>query len=106
MTDLNEIMKQAKQMQESFQDAQKEIEKLVVCGESGAGLVKVKMNGRHDVANVELSETLFNEEKSIIEDLIAAAVNDAVRKLEANNQQSLGGLAKNFTLPEGFKFPF
>ena len=106
MTDLNEIMKQAKQMQESFQDAQKEIEKLVVCGESGAGLVKVKMNGRHDVSNIELSETLFNEEKSIIEDLIAAAVNDAVRTLEENNQQSLGGLAQNFTLPEGFKFPF
>ena len=106
MTDLNEIMKQAKQMQESFQDAQKEIEKLVVCGESGAGLVKVKMNGRHDVSNIELSETLFNEEKSIIEDLIAAAVNDAVRKLEEQNQQSLGGLAQNFKLPEGFKLPF
>ena len=106
MTDLNDIMMQARQMQESFQEAQKELEKLTVDGESGAGLVKVRMNGKHDVVNVVLEDSLFQEDKPVIEDLIGAAVNDAVRKLEEKSQQSLGGLAQNFKMPDGFKFPF
>ena len=106
MTDLNEIMKQAKQIQENFEDAQKEIEKLIVSGESGAGLVKVRMNGRHDLLRVELDDSLFQEDKPVVEDLIAAAVNDAVRKLEEENQQSMGGLAQHLKMPDGFKFPF
>ena len=106
MTDLNDIMMQARQMQENFQEAQKEMEKLTVDGESGAGLVKVRMNGKHDVVNVVLDDTLFHEDKPVIEDLIGAAVNDAVRKLEEQSQQSLGGLAQNFKMPDGFKFPF
>ncbi len=106
MTDLNEIMKQAKQIQENFEDAQKEIEKLIVSGESGAGLVKVRMNGRHDLLRVELDDSLFQEDKPVVEDLIAAAVNDAVRKLEEKNQQSMGGLAQHLKMPDGFKFPF
>ena len=106
MTDLNEIMKQAKQIQESFEDAQKEMEKLIVSGESGAGLVKVRMNGRHDLLKVELDDSLFQEDKPVVEDLIAAAVNDAVRKLEEKNQQSMGGLAQHLKMPDGFKFPF
>ena len=106
MTDLNDIMMQAKQMQESFQEAQKEMEKLTVDGESGAGLVKVRMNGKHDVISVVLDDSLFKEDKPVIEDLIGAAVNDAVRKLEEKSQQSLGGLAQNFKMPNGFKFPF
>ena len=106
MTDLNDIMMQAKQMQESFQEAQKEMEKLTVDGESGAGLVKVRINGKHDVVNVVLDDSLFQEDKPVIEDLIGAAVNDAVRKLEEKSQKSLGGLAQNFKMPDGFKFPF
>ena len=106
MTDLNEFMEQAKQMQERFKDAQKEIEKLVVYGESGAGLVKVKMNGRHDLIDVELDDSLFQEGKAVVEDLIAAAVNDAVRKLDEKNLQSMGGLAQHLKMPDGFKFPF
>ena len=106
MTDLNDIMMQARQMQESFQEAQKEMEKLTVDGESGAGLVKVRMNGKHDVVSVVLDDSLFQEEKPVIEDLIGAAVNDAVRKLEEQSQKSLGGLAQNFKMPDGFKFPF
>ena len=106
MTDLNEIMKQAKQIQENFEDAQKEIEKLIVSGESGAGLVKVRMNGRHDLLRVELDDSLFQEDKPVVEDLIAAAVNDAVRKLEEKNQQSMGGRAQHLKMPDGFKFPF
>jgi len=106
MTDLNDIMMQAKQMQESFQEAQKEMKKLTVDGESGAGLVKVRMNGKHDVISVALDDLLFQEDKPVIEDLIGAAVNDAVLKLEEKSQQSLSGLAQNFKMPDGFKFPF
>ena len=106
MTDLNDIMMQARQMQENFQKAQKEMEKLTVDGESGAGLVKVRMNGKHDVVSVVLDDSLFQEDKPVIEDLIGAAVNDAVRKLEEKSQKSLGGLAQNFKMPDGFKFPF
>ena len=106
MTDLNDIMMQARQMQETFQEAQKEMKKLTVEGESGAGLVKVRMNGKHDVVSVALDDSLFQEDKPVIEDLIGAAVNDAVRKLEEKSQQSLGGLAQNFKMPDGFKLPF
>ena len=97
---------QAKQMQASFQEAQKEMEKLIVEGESGAGLIKVRMNGKRDVVSVVLDDSLFQEDKPVIEDLIGAAVNDAVRKLEEKSQQSLGGLAQHLKMPDGFKFPF
>lgn len=106
MTDLNEIMKQAKQMQEQFQKAQQDLANLVIEGESGAGLVKVSMNGRHDVTKVNLSDALLLEEKEVVEDLVAAAFNDAVRKLEEKSKESLGGMAAGLKLPEGFKLPF
>lgn len=106
MTDLNEIMKQAKKMQEQFQDAQSELKNLKVLGESGAGLVKISMTGRHDVSSVSLDQSLLSEDKEVIEDLVAAAVNDAVRKLEEKNKEALGGMAGNFKLPADFKFPF
>ncbi|MBM88352.1 MAG: YbaB/EbfC family nucleoid-associated protein [Gammaproteobacteria bacterium] len=106
MTDLNEIMKQAKQMQEQFQKAQEELANLLVSGESGAGLVRLEMNGRHDVIKVQLSDALLSEEKEVIEDLLAAAVNDAVRKLEDRKKDSIGGIAGNLSMPDGFKFPF
>ena len=106
MTDLNELMKQAKQMQEQFQKAQQNLAKLVVAGESGAGLVKINMNGRHDVVDVDISESLMQEDREIVEDLIAAAFNDAVRKLEEKNKETLGSMAGGLNLPEGFKFPF
>ncbi|MCI5105744.1 MAG: YbaB/EbfC family nucleoid-associated protein [Pseudomonadales bacterium] len=106
MTDFNELMNQARQMQEQMQKAQEELANLVVQGESGAGLVTVSMNGRHDVKAVKLADTLLQEDKEVVEDLIAAAVNDAVRKLEDKNKETLGGMASGFNLPEGFKFPF
>ena len=106
MTDFNELMKQAKGMQEQMKKAQEEAMNLVVDGESGAGLVKVKMTGRHDVKKIELADSLLKEERGVIEDLIAAAVNDAVRKLEEKNKDSLAGMASGLKLPEGFKFPF
>lgn len=106
MTDLNELMKQARQMQEKMQKAQEEIANIVVEGESGAGLVQVSMNGRHDVKAVKLADTLLQEDKEVVEDLIAAAVNDAVRKLEDKNKNAMGDMASGFNIPDGFKFPF
>ncbi|MDG2250846.1 MAG: YbaB/EbfC family nucleoid-associated protein [Gammaproteobacteria bacterium] len=106
MTDLNELMKQAKQMQEQFQKAQEDLANIVVKGEAGAGLVTVDMNGRHDLVKVNLDDSLLSEEKEVIEDLLAAAVNAAVRKLEEKNKEKMGGMAGNLKIPEGFKFPF
>lgn len=106
MTDLNELMKQAKQMQEQFQKAQDKLSDIVVSGESGAGLVKIDMNGRYDVIQVELQDSLLSEEKEVIEDLLAAAVNDSVRKVENKKKESIGSMADNFSMPQGFKFPF
>ena len=106
MTDINELMKQAKQMQEQMQRAQKEAANIVLVGESGAGLVKVHMNGRHDVQKVELDEGLMGEDKDVIEDLIAAAINDVVKKIEEKNRDNMSGMAAGLKLPEGFKLPF
>lgn len=106
MTDINELMKQARKMQEQVLNAQKEAEALVLIGESGAGLVKVHMNGRHYVKQVTLDSSLMNEDKEVIEDLIAAAINDAVKKLEEQNRNLISGMTGGFKIPEGFKFPF
>lgn len=106
MTDLSGLMKQVQQMQEQMQKAQEEIARQEVTGESGAGLVKVTMNGRHEVKRVELDPSLLSEDKEVVEDLIAAAVNDVVRKLAETSKGSLAGLASGLNLPPGFKFPF
>jgi DNA-binding YbaB/EbfC family protein len=106
MTDLNEIMKQAKLMQEQFQKAQEEQLKTKTEGESGAGLVRITMNGKHDVLNVSLDDELLGEDKAVIEDLLTAAVNDAVRKIEEKNKDSLSGMAGGMKMTDGFKFPF
>jgi DNA-binding YbaB/EbfC family protein len=106
MTDLNDLLKQAKEMQEQMQKAQQEMAEKEVTGESGAGLVKVVMNGKHVVKKVTLDPSLMQEEQSLVEDLMAAATNDAVRKVEENNKNQLGGLMSGLNMPEGFKFPF
>ncbi len=106
MTDFSDLMKQVQQMQEQFQKAQKELAAQEVTGESGAGLVKVTMNGKHDVKAVKLDTSLMQEEQSLVEDLIAAAVNDAVRKVAENNKNQLSGMTSGLNMPEGFKFPF
>jgi DNA-binding YbaB/EbfC family protein len=106
MTDFNELMKQAQQMQEQFKEAQQNLAKLVVEGQSGAGLVSIKINGRHDVVGVSIDDSIMSEDKSFVEDLIAAAFNDAVRKLEEKSKETMGSMAGGFKLPEGFKFPF
>jgi len=100
------MMKQAQQMQEQMQKAQEELAKAEVTGQSGAGLVSVVMTGRHDVKRVSLDDSLMQEDKEILEDLIAAAVNDAVRKIEQNSQSQMAGLTAGMQLPPGFKLPF
>ncbi len=106
MTDLNDLMKQAKLMQEQMQKAQEKLAEIEVTGESGAGLVRVTMSGKFEVKNVSLDSTLRDEEKLLVEDLIAAAVNDAVRRVNDNNKNQLAGMTSGFNLPEGFKLPF
>ena len=106
MTDLNELMKQAQQMQEQFKKAQQNLVNQIVEGQSGAGLVSIKINGRHDVVGISLDDSIMSEDKSFVEDLIAAAFNDAVRKLEDKSKETMGSMAGGFKLPEGFKFPF
>ena len=99
-------MKQAQEMQERMQKMQEEIANTEVTGESGAGMIKVTMTGRHDVKRVQIDDGLMSEDKEVLEDLLAAAVNDAVRRVEQNNQDKMGGLASGINLPPGFKFPF
>jgi len=103
---MGDLMKQAQKMQEQMQKQQEEIASAEVTGESGAGMVKVVMNGRHDVKKVEIEDELLKEEKEILEDLLAAAVNDAVRKIEDKNKSTMSGLAEGMGLPPGFKMPF
>jgi len=106
MDNMGELMKKAQKMQENMQKAQEEIAKAEVTGESGAGLVKVVMNGRHDVRSVEIDPSLMSEEKDIFEDLLAAAVNDAVRRVDANQKDKMSGMMSGMGLPPGFKMPF
>ena len=103
---LGGIMKQAQQMQDKVQKIQAEIASSEVTGESGAGLIKITMTGRHDVKRVDIDDSLLSEDKEILEDLIAAAVNDAVRKVENNQQERMSELTAGMPLPPGFKFPF
>jgi DNA-binding YbaB/EbfC family protein len=106
MKGLGDVMKQAQEMQQKMQKLQEDIAAAEVIGESGAGLVKVTMTGRHDVKSVHIDDSLMSEGKEIIEDLIAAAVNDAVRKIEHSQKDRMSELTAGIPLPPGFKFPF
>ena len=100
------LMKQAQEMQEKMQKMQEELANAEVTGQSGAGLVSVVMTGRHDVKRITLDDSLMQEDKEVLEDLIAAAVNDAVRKVEASSQSQMAGVTSGLQLPPGFKMPF
>ncbi|MFL2841002.1 MAG: YbaB/EbfC family nucleoid-associated protein [Pseudohongiellaceae bacterium] len=106
MTDITSLMQQAKKMQEQMQKAQEELALLECTGEAGAGMVKVTMNGRHEIKNIELDQNLLKENKEIIEDLVGAAMNDAVKKVAENNKNQLSGMTAGLNLPEGFNFPY
>lgn len=107
---MQQLMQQAQRMQEQMQKqmakAQEELANSEINGESGAGLVKVTMTGRHDVKRVEIDDSLLKEDKEMLEDLIAAAVNDAVRKVEAFSQSKMGAVTQGLNLPAGMKLPF
>ena len=103
---LGGIMKQAQQMQANMLKAQEELAAMEVAGESGAGLVSVVMNGRHDIKRVHIDASLMQDDKEILEDLLAAAVNDAVRKIEQVTQEKYAGMTGGLGLPGGFKMPF
>ena len=100
------MMKQAQKMQADMQKAQEEIANMEVQGQSGGGMVKVTMNGRHEVRRVELDDSLMDDDKDMIEDLLAAAVNDAVHKIEATSSEKMSGVTSGMNLPGGMKFPF
>lgn len=104
--DLSDLMQQAQQMQAELQKKQEEMAQAEVTGEAAAGMVRVVMNGRHDVKRVTIDDSVIGEDKEMLEDLLAAAVNDAVRKVEARNQDAMSGLAAGLNLPGGFKLPF
>lgn len=104
--DFGNIMKQAQQMQSNIEKAQKEIAEIEIIGEAGAGMVKVTMNGRHDVRHVEIDPELMKDSKEIIEDLLAAAVNDANRRVEKMTKERMSGVTSEMGLPAGMKLPF
>ncbi|BFM15260.1 YbaB/EbfC family nucleoid-associated protein [Maricurvus nonylphenolicus] len=106
MNGLGDLMKKAQEMQANMQKMQEELANAEVLGESGAGLVKVTMTGRHDVKKVEIDSSLMSEDKEMLEDLLAAAVNDAVRKVEANSREKMTDLTGGMQMPPGFKMPF
>lgn len=106
MKGLGDLMKQAQEMQANMQKLQEDLANTEVRGEAGAGLVSVVMSGRHDVKRVSIDDSLMSEDKEILEDLLAAAVNDAVRKLEAQNRDQVQKMTAGMGLPPGFKMPF
>lgn len=103
---LGNIMKQAQQMQENMQKAQEEIANMEVNGSAGGGMVTVVMTGRHDLKRVNIDQSLMEEDKEMIEDLLAAAVNDAVRKLEESTKDKMSSVTGGMQLPPGMKLPF
>lgn len=100
------LMQQAQQMQENMKRMQEQLATIEVEGQAGAGMVKVVMTCRHDVKRVMIDDTLLKDDKEMLEDLVAAAVNDAVRRVEATVQEKMGGMTAGMQLPPGFKLPF
>ena len=103
---IGNLMKQAQAMQENMQKMQQEVANMEVEGQAGGGMVKVTMTGRHDVKRVQIDDSLVGDDKEMLEDLIAAAVNDAVRQVEKATQDKMAGLTGGLNLPPGFKLPF
>ena len=103
---IGNIMKQAQKMQEEMQKAQAEMANMEVTGESGGGMVKVVMRGSHEVNRVTIDPSLMEDDKEMLEDLIAAAINDAVHKIVKTNQDAMANMTAGLNLPPGFKLPF
>lgn len=103
---LGNLMKQAQQMQENMKNMQEQLAKMEIEGQSGAGMVKVVMTCRYDVKRVSIDDSLIGDDKEMLEDLLAAAVNDAVRRIEAITQERMAGFTSGMGLPPGMKLPF
>lgn len=100
------LMKQAQQMQDNMKKMQEQLATVEVEGQAGAGMVKVVMTCRHDVKRVTIDPSLLSDDKEMLEDLIAAAMNDAVRRVESTVQEKMAGVTAGMPLPPGFKLPF
>ena len=103
---MGNLMKQAQQMQAKMAKAQEELANMEVTGESGAGMVKVTMTGSHSVRRVEIDDSLMEDDKEMLEDLISAAFNDAARRVEEQNKEKMGALTGGMQMPPGMKMPF
>jgi len=103
---LGKMMKQAQEMQANMQKAQEELANMEVTGQAGGGMVSVVMTGRHDVKRVSIDDSLMGDDKEMLEDLLAAAVNDAVRQVESTSSEKMAGMTEGMNLPGGFKMPF
>jgi len=103
---IGNLMKQAQKMQEDMQRAQEEIASMEIIGESGGGLVSVVMNGQHELKKVTIDDSLVGDDKDMLEDLVAAAVNDASQKLAVASKDKMSGLTSGMELPPGMKLPF
>jgi DNA-binding YbaB/EbfC family protein len=103
---ISNLMKQAQEMQENMQKAQEELARMEVEGQAGGGMVKVVMTGKHEVRSVKLDDSLMGEDKDMAEDLIAAAVNDAVHRVGKMMEERFSGMTSGMQLPPGMKLPF
>jgi DNA-binding YbaB/EbfC family protein len=103
---IGDLLRQAQQVQENMKKAQAELADQEVVGESGAGMVKVTLNGHHEAKKVVIEQKLMSEDKDMLEDLIAAAINDGVKKINARMQEKYSSLMSGFNLPPGMKLPF
>ena len=103
---IGNLMKQAQQLQENMQKAQAEIAAMEVTGESGGGMVKVTINGRHEAKRVQIDPSVPLDDREMVEDLVAAAINDAVHRLETTTQEKMAGLMGGMNMPAGLKLPF
>jgi nucleoid-associated protein EbfC len=103
---LGNLMRQAQQMQETMQKAQAELAALEVTGEAGGGMVKVVLNGQHEARRITIDPRLLSEDKDMLEDMLVAACNDAVRKIAASTREKYSGLTSGLNLPPGIKLPF
>lgn len=103
---IGQLMKQAQEMQSNMKKAQEEMASISVTGESGAGMVRITMSCQHEVKSVEIDDSLVGDDKDMLEDLIVAAFNDAIRKVEKTTQEKFSGMAGGLNLPPGMKLPF
>jgi nucleoid-associated protein EbfC len=103
---IGQLMKQAQQMQAEMQKAQEEMARMTVTGESGGGLVRITMTCKHDVQSLDIDPSLLGDDKEMLEDLVVAAFNDALRRVETTVKDKFSGMAAGLNLPPGLKLPF